>query len=219
MDSSLRISILFLSIIVLIAGVSAYDSFFIVEETDSGQAVIIHDLDSSEVIGEGGTIIKLIKAEGDFSDLYEYIKNSPIEIVLLYGNDDLLEFGTNLRQATGVNVMVKFAKSARERTSWISAVEPLERGISSVYQSQDQETLIQEEPSENVEYIETTEVTTESTPIQIPPGNNQPVTGDVVSEKRENTNNLLLSSLIIGLAIIIGFVILSFVMRKRGYSK
>jgi hypothetical protein len=55
----------------------------------------------------------------------EYIKASDIEIGVLIGND-LIGAATNIRQSTGINVMVKFARSARERTSGVSAVEGLD---------------------------------------------------------------------------------------------
>ncbi|HJX50318.1 MAG TPA: hypothetical protein VJ438_02555 [Candidatus Nanoarchaeia archaeon] len=55
----------------------------------------------------------------------EYIKSSDIEIGVLIGND-LIGAATNIRQSTGINVMVKFARSARERTSGISPVEGLD---------------------------------------------------------------------------------------------
>lgn len=55
----------------------------------------------------------------------EYIKSSDIEIGVLIGNE-LIGAATNIRQSTGINVMVKFARSARERTSGVSAVEGLD---------------------------------------------------------------------------------------------
>lgn len=55
----------------------------------------------------------------------DYIKDSEIEIGVLIGNE-LIGAATNIRQSTGMNVMVKFARSARERTSGVSAVEGLD---------------------------------------------------------------------------------------------
>ncbi len=55
----------------------------------------------------------------------DYIKSSDIEIGVLIGNE-LIGAATNIRQSTGINVMVKFARSARERTSGVSAVEGLD---------------------------------------------------------------------------------------------
>jgi hypothetical protein len=55
----------------------------------------------------------------------EYIKSSDIEIGVLIGNE-LIGAATNIRQSTGINVMVKFARSARERTSGVSPVEGLD---------------------------------------------------------------------------------------------
>jgi len=54
-----------------------------------------------------------------------YIKSSNIQIGVLIGNE-LIGAATNIRQSTGINVMVKFARSARERTSGISPVEGLD---------------------------------------------------------------------------------------------
>ena len=55
----------------------------------------------------------------------EYIKSSDIEIGVLIGNE-LIGAATNIRQSTGINVMVKFARSSRERTSGVSPVEGLD---------------------------------------------------------------------------------------------
>ncbi len=55
----------------------------------------------------------------------EYIKSSNIEIGVLIGNE-LIGAATNIRQSTGINVMVKFARSARERTTGVSPVEGLD---------------------------------------------------------------------------------------------
>lgn len=55
----------------------------------------------------------------------DYIKSSDIEIGVLIGNE-LIGAATNIRQSTGINVMVKFARSARERTSGVSPVEGLD---------------------------------------------------------------------------------------------
>jgi hypothetical protein len=55
----------------------------------------------------------------------EYIKSSDIEIGVLIGNE-LIGAATNIRQSTGINVMVKFARSAREKTSGVSPVEGLD---------------------------------------------------------------------------------------------
>ena len=55
----------------------------------------------------------------------EYIKSSTIQIGVLIGND-LIGAATNIRQTTGINVMVKFARSARESNSGVSPVEGLD---------------------------------------------------------------------------------------------
>jgi hypothetical protein len=55
----------------------------------------------------------------------KFIKDSGIQIGVLIGND-LIGAATNIKQSTGINVMVKFARSARERTSGVSPVEGLD---------------------------------------------------------------------------------------------
>jgi hypothetical protein len=54
-----------------------------------------------------------------------YIKSSNIQIGVLIGNE-LIGAATNIRQSTGINVMVKFARSAREKTSGVAPVEGLD---------------------------------------------------------------------------------------------
>ncbi len=55
----------------------------------------------------------------------KFIKDSDIQIGVLIGND-LIGAATNIRQSTGINVMVKFARSARENTGGVSPVEGLD---------------------------------------------------------------------------------------------
>jgi len=55
----------------------------------------------------------------------EYIKSSDIEIGVLIGNE-LIGAATNIRKSTGISVMVKFARGARERTAGIAPVEGLD---------------------------------------------------------------------------------------------
>lgn len=55
----------------------------------------------------------------------EYIKSSDITVGVLIGND-LIGAATNIRKSTGISVMVKFARGARERTAGIAAVEGLD---------------------------------------------------------------------------------------------
>lgn len=54
-----------------------------------------------------------------------YIKSSNIEIGVLIGNE-LIGAATNIRKSTGISVMVKFARGAREKTSGIAPVEGLD---------------------------------------------------------------------------------------------
>ncbi|MBP7139414.1 MAG: hypothetical protein KBA47_00575 [Caldisericia bacterium] len=206
MGFDLKLSALFLSIIFFSVFVSAYetyyvkevnsDSFFIEQEEVNGfnQASIIYAL-NPEQIGEQGIIIQLKRTTGDFSDLYEYIRNSQINTIVVYSYDDFdyLEFGKDLRQSTGINVIANSGRSARDR--YQIEVEALEE-VST--------TIEQEELNE----------TNEPTNIQIPPGNNQIITGESISENKYNSN-IILAGLIIGISIIIGFVILAFVLKKR----
>ncbi len=55
----------------------------------------------------------------------QYIKSSDIQIGVLIGNE-LIGAATNIRKSTGISVMVKFARGARERTTGISPVEGLD---------------------------------------------------------------------------------------------
>ncbi len=55
----------------------------------------------------------------------EYIKNSPIDIGVLIGNE-LVGAATNIRRTTGMSVMVKFARGARGQAGGIAPVEGLD---------------------------------------------------------------------------------------------
>jgi len=205
MGFDLKLSALFLSIIFFSIFVSAYetyyvkevnsDSFFIEQEEVNGfnQASIIYAL-NPEQIGEQGIIIQLKRTTGDFSDLYEYIRNSQINTIVVYSYDDLdyLEFGKDLRQSTGINVIANSGRSARDK--YQIEVEALEEVSTQTEQELNQ--------------------TVKPTNIQIPPGNNQIITGEAISENKYNSN-IILAGLIIGISIIIGFVILAFVLKKR----
>jgi len=205
MGFDLKLSALFLSIIFFSVFVSAYetyyvkevnsDSFFIEQEEVNGfnQASIIYAL-NPEQIGEQGIIIQLKRTTGDFSDLYEYIRNSQINTIVVYSYDDFdyLEFGKDLRQSTGINVIANSGRSARDK--YQIEVEALEEVSTQTEQELNQ--------------------TVKPTNIQIPPGNNQIITGEAISENKYNSN-IILAGLIIGISIIIGFVILAFVLKKR----
>ena len=94
----------------------------------------------------GGSISQVILSNGEFIEkeivqgknallftgrdnvpeqIATYIKSSDIQIGVLIGNE-LIGAATNIRQSTGINVMVKFARSARESTSGVSPVEGLD---------------------------------------------------------------------------------------------
>ncbi len=55
----------------------------------------------------------------------EYLKSSEVEIGVLIGNE-LVGAASNIRQSTGINVMVKFARSSRETTAGVAPVEGLD---------------------------------------------------------------------------------------------
>jgi len=55
----------------------------------------------------------------------DYLKNSEIKIGILIGND-LVGAATNIRRTTGISVMVKFARSARDPGEGVTAVEGLD---------------------------------------------------------------------------------------------
>lgn len=199
MRLSLRLCFLFLSAVLLISFVSAdYSSFVIIRETNSSQAIIYYQ-HFTEAGDNVSTIIQLTNPE-EFSDLCEYLKNSQIEIVVLdaIGDDILIGLGTQLRQCSGVNVMVKFGESARiesEKTEPITEEENTTKTTDNLTEELNQ--------------------TTETQKIQIPPGNNQIIPEEAISENESNYNNTLLAGLIIGISIIIGFVILAFVLKKK----
>ena len=55
----------------------------------------------------------------------EYLKNSGIEIGVLVGNS-LIGAASNVRESTGISVMVKFARGARSQQQGVSTVEGLD---------------------------------------------------------------------------------------------
>jgi hypothetical protein len=242
MRFGLRLCLILLSAIILLNWVSAYDSFFIAEQTDSSQVVIIHSLDSSEVLGEG-TVIKLTRTEGDFSDLISYLKSNVTQI-LFYGNDDINgNFSQMIRAESGIPAMVKFGKlgsngsvqpldrgppvvevdnttteypivnygkSAREKTSGVSPVEP-------------SDTVVVETPTPVVDVNNTSapaSVVEPTSELIIEQQNStqeitQPITGHAISEKETSTSNFLIIGLVIGLCLIVGFVLLGLIIRRK----
>ena len=76
-------------------------------------------------IMQGKNPLLFTGAENVPDTIATFIKSSNIQIGVLIGND-LIGAATNIRQSTGINVMVKFARSARERTSGVSPVEGLD---------------------------------------------------------------------------------------------
>ena len=76
-------------------------------------------------IMQGKNTLLFTGSENVPTKIADYIKSSDIEIGVLIGNE-LIGAATNIRQSTGINVMVKFARSAREKTSGVSPVEGLD---------------------------------------------------------------------------------------------
>lgn len=59
------------------------------------------------------------------SQISNWLKNSPITVGVLIGNN-LVNAATNIRQTTGISVLVKFARNARDQTGGIAPVEGLD---------------------------------------------------------------------------------------------
>jgi hypothetical protein len=148
-----------------------------------------------------------------------YIKSSNIQIGILIGNE-LMGAATNIRQTTGINVMVKFARSARERTSGTTDTE----GLDLFYIIP-----LNTEPPAKVKEVENTptpapivesktnqtDMPEQTTLIQIPPGNTHTITGNAISEKETSTSNPLIIGLVIGLCLIVGLVLLGLILTRK----
>lgn len=108
--SVILFAVLFL--VLLIGVVSAYNSFSLIkEDRDSKKAVLIYEINPSEVIKDYNTVIQLNYVEGDFLDLALYIKNSKIMRIVYYQQDNLSEELLNvLRDEAGIN-LIKIASS------------------------------------------------------------------------------------------------------------
>ncbi|MGY4884053.1 MAG: hypothetical protein ACP5NZ_00555 [Nanobdellota archaeon] len=95
MRGELKITLMFLFIILFIGNVYAYNSFFLVkEDRESSKALIVYDVDYTEIMKKYDTIISLNKKEGDFNDfndLINYLKESKITNVVYYRVDDINE--------------------------------------------------------------------------------------------------------------------------------
>ena len=104
------------------------------------------NIDLVEKYSEKGSIQQIILTNGEFLEkeimdgnnpilftgkenvpdqIAEYIKSSDISVGVLIGND-LIGAATNIKRTTGISVMVKFARGARENTAGIAAVEGLD---------------------------------------------------------------------------------------------
>ena len=76
-------------------------------------------------IMQGKNPLLLIGKENAPDVITNYIKSSNIQGGVLIGNE-LIAAATNIRQSTGINVQVKFARSARGNTSGVAPVEGLD---------------------------------------------------------------------------------------------
>ncbi|MCX6750970.1 MAG: hypothetical protein NTZ83_05910 [Candidatus Pacearchaeota archaeon] len=76
-------------------------------------------------IMQGKNTLLLIGDENVPDVITNYIKSSNIQMGVLIGNE-LIGAATNIKQSTGINVQVKFARSARESTSGVSPVEGID---------------------------------------------------------------------------------------------
>jgi hypothetical protein len=76
-------------------------------------------------IMQGKNTLLFTGSENVPDKIAEYIKDSNIEIGVLIGNE-LIGAATNIKKSTGISVMVKFARSSREKTSGVSPVEGLD---------------------------------------------------------------------------------------------
>ena len=59
------------------------------------------------------------------TQISNWLKNSSIKVGVLIGND-LVNAATNIRQTTGISVMVKFARNARDQTGGVAPVQGLD---------------------------------------------------------------------------------------------
>jgi len=104
MEGWLKISLIFLGIILFVGGVSAYTSFSLVkEDKDSKKAIIIDYVESLRVADDYETVIELLDKNNDFADLIWYLRSSKITRVVYYKDDihpDIIEL---LEKESGVS--------------------------------------------------------------------------------------------------------------------
>lgn len=101
-----------LSLVLFIGIVNAYNSFSLIkEDRDSKKAVLIYDINPSEVIKDYETVIQMNYLEGDFLDLILYIKKSKITKIVYYQQENLpIELLDILRNEAGIT-LIKIAGS------------------------------------------------------------------------------------------------------------
>lgn len=104
MKRGVKISFALVCLILIFGFVSAYPSFSLLkEDKDSKKAVIIYNVNPSEVLYEYPTIIQLNYIHGDFADLIGYLRNTKIMNVLYYNEDIDSETLRYIEEESGVN--------------------------------------------------------------------------------------------------------------------
>jgi hypothetical protein len=93
--------------------------------SSSKQAILTNGDFIEKEIMSGANPVLFTGKENVPEQIRDYIVKSDIEIGVLIGND-LMGSATNIRRSTGISVIVKFARGAREQTAGISAVEGLD---------------------------------------------------------------------------------------------
>jgi len=97
-----------------------YKTFSVIEgEGDLNPVMLLYDIEPSQIAEQDSTIIKVRPGVDDYEELYGYIKNSEITTIITQETWRINEM-TNLRRATGVSLMIKFAKEGQN-----GGVEPL----------------------------------------------------------------------------------------------
>lgn len=113
---------------------------------DNNIAIVERFLDESEKINPGRPVTQISLTNGEFIEkelmtgrnptiftgrdnvpdkIRDYLRTSDFEVGVLIGND-LVGAATNIRRNTGMSVMVKFARGARQQTGGVAAVEGLD---------------------------------------------------------------------------------------------
>jgi hypothetical protein len=163
-------------------------------------------------IMQGKNTLLIIGDENVPDVITNYIKSSNIQIGVLIGND-LIGAATNIRQTTGINVQVKFARSARERTSGVSPSEVLNiftiTPINVATPSVTQETPV----------LEVNNIPTPA-PIVEPQTNTSQhvtplITSNVIIEQKTDGNKAWIIGLVIGLCLIVGLVLLGLIIGRK----